>query len=291
MLTQHANHFVGRFQAMASPCELLMDTRDPALAKSLLTLAAQHTWAFEAKFSRYRDDSLCQQINQSRGRPVAIDAEAYRLLSFADRCYQLSDGLFDLTSGVLRRIWRFEPGAMPPSQAEISKCLSRIGWHRVRFNQQQVVLPDGMELDFGGIGKEYAVDRCAALLAQRSPTTPVLVNFGGDIALSRPRGNPWQIGIADTPAITSELPGPIALAQGALATSGDTHRCLVHNGIRYSHILNPKTGWATHGGPRQLTVAGDSCLHAGLLATLALLHGDQAEAFIRQQDVDYWVTP
>ncbi|MBY6185337.1 FAD:protein FMN transferase [Marinobacter hydrocarbonoclasticus] len=288
-LSRQHDHFVGRFEAMACECQILVRTADASLASRLLDAAALRTRAIEAKYSRYLPDNLCARINHSRGAPVPIDDETCRLLSFADTCYRLSGGLFDLTSGVLRQLWHFDGTGRVPQQTEIDALLPRIGWEKLQWNRDWVVLPPGMELDFGGIGKEYAVDCVAALMAELT-SQPTLVNFGGDLALSRPVSSPWRIGLSQG----RRCNGPvhvIEVYQGALATSGDTERFIDHQGRRYSHLLNPKTGWATAGGPSQLTVAGGSCLQAGLLSTLSLLHGSDAEAYIQAQNVPYWLTP
>ncbi|WP_246813963.1 FAD:protein FMN transferase [Ferrimonas balearica] len=290
-LRRQSDHWLGHFDAMACDCQLLMRTDNHALAQRLLEAAVNRTAAIEAKYSRYRRDNLCHRINHSQGQPVAIDAETHRLLSFADTCYRLSDGLFDLTAGALNQLWRFDGTGQVPEQQAIDAMLTRVGWDKVQWNPDWIILPEGMALDFGGIGKEYAVDCVAALMAQLAPQVGVLVNFGGDLALSGPAQPPWQVGITPSEPEQNHTLTRIPLSNGALATSGDTQRCLNHQGVRYSHLLNPKTGWATQGGPRQLTVAGATCLQAGLLSSLALLHGADAEAFIQAQGVRYWVTP
>ncbi|GAA5187455.1 FAD:protein FMN transferase [Ferrimonas gelatinilytica] len=292
-LTRHPDYWRGHFIAMASDCELLIDPCPESRARALLVAAERRVRAIEQKYSRYREDNLVARLHRAEGKPVAIDGETLSLLTFADHCYRLSDGLFDLTSGVLRRAWRFDGCDRLPSQGEIDALLPLIGWERVRYDDSTLSLPAGMELDFGGIGKEYAVDQVAAELARQAPSLSVLVNFGGDIAISVPRAPerpPWQVGIA-TPSKPTQASYPLTLRHGALATSGDSQRFLRHGGVRYSHILNPKTGWATRSGPAQVTVAGQSCLQAGLLATLALLHETEAEAFIRAQQVPYWIQP
>ena len=147
----------------------------------------------------------------------------------------------------------------------------------------------GMEIDFGGIGKEYAVDSCVQVATKIAPKCSVLVNFGGDIAVSHPRQNQpyWFVGIEHpNPEKDSQL--SVTIAQGGLATSGDARRYLIKDGIRYSHVLNPQTGYPVTGAPRSVTVAGENCTQAGLLATLALLQGDQAEIFLEKQGTTHW---
>jgi thiamine biosynthesis lipoprotein len=145
-----------------------------------------------------------------------------------------------------------------------------------------------MEIDFGGIGKEYAVDRALARAQEHTPD-PLLVNLGGDLRVSGPRqdGSPWRVAIEDVDRAGSSA-GLIELSRGALATSGDTHRHLVHEGVRYGHVLDPRTGWPVAGAPRSVTVHADTCTEAGLLAKLALLRGSGAEAFLKLEKVRSW---
>jgi thiamine biosynthesis lipoprotein len=145
-----------------------------------------------------------------------------------------------------------------------------------------------MELDFGGIGKEYAVDRAFERLAALC-SAPFLINFGGDLRTNRaPSHAPWRVGI-ERPDTDRESTLILDLKRGALATSGDSRRYLLKNGIRYGHILDPHTGWPVQGAPRSVTVAASSCTEAGQLATLALLHGPRAREFLDQQQVRYWI--
>ncbi|MDN4503042.1 FAD:protein FMN transferase [Alteromonadaceae bacterium BrNp21-10] len=274
---------------MASPCEILIDGMDRQLAHIITQAAVNECQRIEQKYSRYLPSNLMQRINTSNGKPVAIDDETFRLLSFADSCYQLSDGLFDISSGVLRQAWRFDGSDNIPSHEQISKLLPLIGWPHIIFDQQHITLPKGFELDFGGIGKEYAVDCVAKICHQLNPTQSVLVNFGGDIQVTQPRAKQgfWQIGIED-PNSQQDANKVLRIASGGLATSGDARRFLLKNNKRYGHILNPKTGYPIEDAPRSVTVAAEHCIQSGLLATLALLQGAEAEAFLKQQEVKYW---
>jgi thiamine biosynthesis lipoprotein len=145
-----------------------------------------------------------------------------------------------------------------------------------------------MEIDFGGIGKEYAVDRAYDLLLARCPV-PFLVNFGGDLRVSRPLPHgPWKVGI-ERPDSDRQAAMMLEVEYGALATSGDSQRFLRKDGIRYGHILDPRTGWPVPDAPRSVTVAASSCTEAGLLSTLAVLKGTGAADFLQQQQVRSWV--
>ena len=261
-------------------------SRPAALA--IGAVAAQEAWRIEKKFSRYRDDNVTAWIHRNRGTLIQVDEETAALMDFACQCFELSDGLFDITSGVLRRVWRFDGSDRIPDTAAVDELLPLIGFGKLEWNPPRLLLPEGMELDFGGIGKEYAVDRAYELLAARY-STPFLVNLGGDLRANRPPAHgPWQVGIErpDTEKGPTLL---LDLEHGALATSGDSRRYVLRDGIRYGHILHPGTGWPVLGAPRSVTVAASSCTEAGLLATMALLHGDRAQAFLDEQGVRHWV--
>ena len=288
-LEARSDHYCGRFSAMASPCELLMETDDPELARHLTQLACQEALRIEHKFSRYRHDNLLYQINHSAGQPTAIDDETYRLLTFAHTCYQLSEGMFDLTSGVLRKAWQFDGSDRIPADEQVQALLPYIGWTKVQFNEQSISMPAGMELDLGGIGKEYAVDSVAKICLQHAPDISVVVNFGGDIQVTQSRKNQqsWHIGI-ESLHDQHQAVKLLQIPRGGLATSGDARRFLLKDGQRYSHILNPKTGYPVADAPRSVTVVAAHCIQAGLLATLALLQGPEAETFLQNQGVQYW---
>jgi FAD:protein FMN transferase len=277
------------FTAMASPCEVLLPSTADASALELGNLAAQEAWRIEKKFSRYRDDSVTAWIHENRGTRIEVDAETAALIDFARRCFDLSGGLFDVTSGVLRHAWIFDGSDRVPEAAAIERLMPLVGFEKLEWQSPHLTLPVGMELDFGGIGKEYAVDRAYDLVAARQ-AAPFLINFGGDLRANRraPHG-PWQIGV-ERPDTDRQASMILELEHGALATSGDSRRYLLKHGIRYGHILDPRTGWPVLHAPRSVTVAASSCTEAGVLATLALLHGARAREFLEEQGVvRYWL--
>lgn len=283
------------FSAMASPCEVLVEVSNKDKNKttldnitSLAITITNEVWRIEDKYSRYNEESFCSKINESNGQEVSLDNETYLLLNFADICYNLSDGLFDISSGVLSQVWTFDCSNNIPSKENVSAVLLNVGWNKVQFNEHSITLPTGMKIDFGGIGKEYAVDRCI-LLIKDIIDAPVLVNLGGDLAATKPReGNkPWIIGV-EHPGFENKTDMVVSLYQGALATSGNAKRFLLKDGVRYSHILNAKTGWSIQDAPRSITVASQQCVQAGMLATLSILQGKSAEAYLDEQNIKYW---
>jgi thiamine biosynthesis lipoprotein len=272
---------------MGSPCELLSEADSAGEAHELASLVAAEAWRIEDKYSRYIDNNIIGQINTSLGEVLSVDDETANLVDFAATLNGLSDGAFDVTSGVLRRVWTFDGSDNIPDAGAVEEILSLVGWQQVDWDSPNLRLPAGMEIDLGGIGKEYAVDRSVQILRD-SCTTACLVNFGGDIAVTgAPHDrNAWAVGIE--PASANNRPTLIQLARGALATSGDARRFLQKDGIRYCHVLDPRTGWPVIEAPSSVTVAADSCTQAGMLSTLAMLKGSAAETFLEDQVEQYW---
>ncbi len=282
--------FVGRFTAMASPCELLIDTADRAEAERLGHVAQEEALRVEHKFSRYRTDNIVHEINHSAGKPVAVDHETAGVLDYAATLYDASGGLFDITSGILRRVWKFDGSDRVPSEAAVREILPFVGWDKVTWDSPRFTLPEGMEIDLGGIGKEYAVDRAAGLIAALTARSH-LVNFGGDLFASglRSGGRPWGVGIDDPEHTGDAALYRVEISRTGLATSGDARRFVTWKGKRLGHILNPRTGWPVGDAPRSVTVAAATCLEAGTLATLGYLQGPRASEFLEAQGVRHWV--
>jgi thiamine biosynthesis lipoprotein len=275
---------------MACPCEILIEAAQETLAARILETAAECAWRIEKKFSRYRRESVVQRINESAGQPIEVDDETANLLDFAATLTRLSERRFDITTGVLRKAWTFDGSDRVPSQDQLDALLKCVGWHKVLWRRPTLVLQPGMQIDFGGIGKEYAVDEAARLVEDLAPGLSCLINFGGDVAVRNPRrdGAPWRVGVeaADNAGAAVRL---VHLQRGALATSGDSRRFVLREGRRYSHILDARTGWPVSDAPRSVTVAADTCTQAGTLTTLATLHGAKAEAFLKKSGAQYWL--
>ena len=218
-----------KFTAMASPCEVLLPLMSHHAALAIGTVAALEAWRVEKKYSRYRDDSVTAWIHENRGTTIEVDEETASLIDFAKQCYELSEGLFDITSGVLRRVWRFDGSDRIPTRRQVREVMPFVGWRKVTWRSPQLMLPAGMEIDLGGLGKEYAVDS-ALLRIQQAHPAPALVNFGGDLRVSGPRrdGARWGVAIEAVDEFGA-AEAFLDISDGALTTSGDARRLsLIH---------------------------------------------------------------
>lgn len=283
------------FQAMASPCRLMIEGEDDQAMEASARRCIEEIRRIEHKYSRYRPDSVLSRINAAAGRaPVLIDEETSALLDFAHGLWEMSDGLFDITSGVLRQAWDFR-GGTPPDPEHVEVLLPLVGWSKVVRSREEVGLSiPGMELDFGGFGKEYATDRAAAMLTSDG-FSHALVNLGGDLHATGPRmtwgqePHPWGIEIQHPRPATPDgrdVLVALPLSRGGLATSGDYERFFIHDGKRYCHVLDPRTGWPVC-DVQSVSVVAPSTAIAGAITTIAMLKGPQAKGWLMQQQVAF----
>ncbi|HEY8157745.1 MAG TPA: FAD:protein FMN transferase [Methylobacter sp.] len=279
------------FTAMGTECCLYLYAADPDDAEAIASSAIREVLRIEARYSRYRTDSFLSQINRAaqHGATIEVDEETAGLLDYAFACHQKSAGLFDISAGILRQAWDFSVARLP-EQAVIDRLLPCIGLDKIHWQSPYLSFPvPGMELDFGGIGKEYAADRAAAICASLG-IEHGLVDLGGDIAVIGPLPNhePWQIGIRD-PRNPEAMIMTVQIERGALATSGDYERFIDIAGQRYCHLLNPKTGWPAH-DLSSVSVLADQCLVAGSMASIAMLKGPEGVDWLRQSGVQsIWI--
>jgi thiamine biosynthesis lipoprotein len=275
------------FKAMASRCEVMLAARDDSHAAALAQPAIDEVLRIERKYSRYLPDSVVSRINAAAGgAPLELDDETLGLLDYAGSLFANSGGLFDITSGVLRRAWDFSQPRLP-RQSELAALLALVGWPKVERHGRALRLPlAGMELDVGGFGKEYAADRAAALLAAHGVRAGY-VNLGGDLRVigPMPGGAAWNIAIQD-PRDPARSIASIGVIAGALATSGDYERFFEIGAQRYCHILDPRSGWPVAAW-RSVSVLAPLAVAAGSHATIAMLKGTDALAFLDAAGLPY----
>jgi len=267
--------FTTRFPLMGGQALVrFVHDRGRAEAERIARAVEREAHRIEQKYSRYSALSIVSRINQCAGEsPVVVDEETEFLVQSALEMAALTKGRFDPTVGVLRRVWDFKTDRVPSFQ-ELSELMPLVNAGAVSLRNGSVYLQRrGMEIDLGGVGKEYAVDRVAELL-QGEGVESAIVNFLGDVRTlgSRSDGRPWSIGVVD-PQDPRQCRFTIRAQSGAgVATSGDYERGFLKDGIRYHHILDATTGQPRR-GLSSVTVIAPTTSMAGRLATAAFLLG------------------
>lgn len=276
------------FKAMGSRCELklyLPKEKASDIGQQVISLVKQ----LEAKYSRYQPTSITSKINAAAGKsePVKLDEETARLIDYAAVLHQQSDGLFDITSGILRKAWNFKSNKIP-TEDQLAQLLPLIGWHLVEWQTPYIRLPKAlMEIDFGGYVKEYIADAAANFCIENG-IEHGLINLGGDIHVIGPHldGSPWQVGIQH-PRIPESAIATVAITQGAITTSGDYERFMMIDGIRYSHLLNPFSGQSIQPTYASASVIAPQCIVAGSFSTIALLKSNQEPEWLQEVGLPY----
>ena len=264
------------FHALGTVCRVEARVASHGAAAQLRDFTVRWVAEFEARYSRFRPESLICEINRQAGRDwVTIDAELESLLALCGWFHWTTGGVFDPTALPLTLLWsRMRDRPVLPTSDEVREARALVGWDKVQRQPGRVYLPvAGMALDLGGIGKEYAVDRIFEMLSARG-MMDLLVNFGGDLRIrgEAPTGGAWRVGLED-PRDPARCWAGLALTDRAVATSGDYFRKVEIGGRIYSHLVDPRTGQPITGECHSATVIAESCTEAGILATSGLILG------------------
>ena len=264
------------FRALGTDCAFQFRCEDNKTALQFVADALGWLSAFEGKFSRFKPDSMLSKINQAAGKEwVPVDQEMEKMLDLADAMHRLTEGVLDAATLPLTKVWDWKVvHERLPSDDEIAKAMSLSNWNDVHRKPGKVFLSrEGMGLDFGGFGKEYAVDQVIAVAKQHG-IQDILVDLGRDIFAIGGNGvHPfWHVGIQDG-IKTDQCVGGLAVSGYAVCASGDYARRFEHNGVRYGHILDRRTGWPVRHGLRAVTVIAPSCLLAGIYSTCVFILG------------------
>lgn len=279
------------FASMGCPCEIQLESDDADALRAAAIAAEAEVHRLDRKYSHYRDDSLVAELGRcaDRGEVCTVDDETAALLDLAASLHLQSDGLFDITAAPLTRLWDVRDGRLPSAEA-IDAAQRRVGWSQVVWCRPRLhFTTPGLRLDFGGLVKEYAADR-AAQCCREAGVYHGVVDLGGDLAVVGPHadGRPWLTGIKAPRAAGAVA--EIALHKGALATSGDYERCIVIDGSRYSHIIDPRSGLPVESFA-SVSVVADTCLVAGTATTLAMLFGvERGRGWLRELGLPHlWI--
>ncbi len=266
--------------AMAAPVKLILYAKDQDTAERAWEAVMARLEELNQLFSDYDPESELSRLCTlgGPGRPVAVSRELWEVLSRAKEFSRLSEGAFDVTVGPVVRLWRRARRQKAlPSQARIAEVLQLVGYENLRLDETDhtvELLREGMRLDLGGIAKGYAGDQVLSLLAARG-ISRALVDIGGDIRLGDPPPGTegWRVAIepfgdGDRP------PQVLLLSRCAIATSGDTERFVILGGRRYSHIVDPRSGWALTGN-MQVTIVAPEGVTADALASAVRVMGPE----------------
>jgi len=274
---------------MGSPCEFNIYCDDEVKAKRITQLLTDEINRLEDKYTRYKATSVTSAINAHAGEieGIRLDEETALLINYAESLYQQSDGLFDITSGVLRREWNFKSGKLP-KKSSMQALLLIIGWDKIRWDNPYFCLPiKGMEVDFGGFVKEYTADVLATLCIDNG-IKHGLINLGGDIRVigPHPDGAPWRVGIQHPRKPLTAI-AAVDMYSGGIATSGDYERYMIIDGERYCHLLNPTTGDSIQPYFASVSVVSESCLLAGSFSSIAMLKSQQDKNWLQDIGLPY----
>lgn len=263
------------FQAMGTRCAVKFAAHAGAV-RVLGERIATWTAEFEMRYSRYQPDSLVSRINANAGESwTEIDPETERLFALCDQLVFFTRMAFDPTSLPLIRLWDWKAREQAiPSDADVQRARSLVGWRKLERRPGAVRLPHkDMAIDLGGIGKEYAVD-CVATMIAESGVAGAIVDFGQDVrVVGLPPGKLfWHIGLED-PLKPGTCWCGVAVKDAAVASSGDYHRNRMAGARRIGHIIDPRTGYPVDNGCRVVSVIAPSCTLAGILSTTAFVLG------------------
>ena len=269
------------FLAMDTAMELTVYRREDG--EELLARAREEIQALEKLLSVTDEDSQISALN--RGKRVELAPEAAQLLREALALCADTGGALDITIYPVVRAWGFTTGShQVPSQQELSALLERVDYTQVVLQGDTLTLPEGVELDLGGVAKGYASDRVADLLREAGADC-ALLDLGGSIQAlgSSPDGDPWRVGIRDPQgADASDDLAVVEAADQAVVTSGMYERYFEQDGVRYGHIIDPSTGRPVDNGLASVTIVSPSATLADALSTaLFVLGKDGAAEFWR----------
>lgn len=213
-------------------------------ARAAIDKAYAELERLDALMSEWKPQSPISQVNSAAGlHSVEVPAELRQMIERSNRYSVVTDGTFDITWHGTANIWHFDDSFKVPTRAAVEAARTKVNYRAIRIAGNRIFLPAGMSIGLGGIAKGYAVDRAAQVLA-RAGFIDSVVDGGGDVMLSGTRnGEPWRIGIQDPRQPRGTIIGMMRLSNCALVSSGDYERFRIVDGVRYHHIIDPRTGY------------------------------------------------
>ncbi|MAQ74796.1 MAG: thiamine biosynthesis protein ApbE [Aquimarina sp.] len=237
---------------MGSRFDITVVAEDSLKARNYIDLAADEITRIEKLISSWDPNSQTSEVNRNAGiKEVVVDSELYELIERALGISRLTDGAFDISYASMDKIWKFD-GSMKemPSDVDIRASVSKVGYKNVVLDpdKRTVYLKiKGMKIGFGAIGKGYAADKAKDLLIQRGVEAGI-INASGDMNTwgKQPDGSEWKVAITN-PMDKSKAYALLPIKEGAVVTSGNYEKYVVFNDKKYTHIIDPRTGYPSFG--------------------------------------------
>ena len=233
----------------------------------------------EYLISDWKPTSQVSEVNKNAGiRPVKVDREVFELTQRAIGFSEITNGSFDISFAAMDKIWKFDGSMTEMASVEaIKKSVEKVGYKNIildSINSTIFLKLKGMKIGFGALGEGYATDKCRNMMLTKGIQAGI-INGSGDMSIwgKQPNGKPWNIGITN-PFETDNLIATIPIYNGAVTTSGSYEKFVVFNGKRYSHIINPATGYPAT-GLCSVTVFGPNAETANGLSTSIMVLGNE----------------
>jgi thiamine biosynthesis lipoprotein len=289
---QAASRFEFESKHMGTTFRVVLYAKDEAAAKKAADAAFARVAELDNVMSDYKKDSelmkLCRAFATEVGEPVPVSEDLFFVLSKAEESSRASDGAFDVTVGPVVQLWRLARRTQQlPDPKELAAARAKVGWQKVKLDPKKrtvQLLTPGMQLDLGGIAKGFAADEALRLLRDKHATTRALVAAAGDITCGDPPPDKpaWEVDIA--PIAKGQKPRRLKLANRAVSTSGDLEQFVEINGVRYSHIVDPKTGLGVTGRRSVTVIAKQGITADSMTKAVMLLPPENALALVEATD-------
>lgn len=264
---------------MGTLVEITAQGKDPEKLNRAVKRAFAEVKRIEKMMSDREKGSELARINRNAGmKAVKVSQEILEIITKSIHFSRISQGAFDISWAALAELWDFdqERPVVPPKE-KVAESIKLIDYQKIVVDRESSTVflqVDGMRIGLGGIAKGYAVDRAIQALQQEG-VKDAIVNAGGDLrVIGKKDGQPWRVGIQD-PRGRGKLLGVLEITDTSFATSGDYEKYFSEDGIRYHHLLNPKTGFPAQ-GCRSVTVICASALEADALSTAVFVLGPEA---------------
>ncbi|TDX09909.1 FAD:protein FMN transferase [Flavobacterium sp. S87F.05.LMB.W.Kidney.N] len=293
------HYFTGYSQVLRKRTTLLMGGRfdisivdkDSLSAEQNIDIVIAEITRIENLISDWKADSQISAVNQNAGiQPIKVDREVFELAQRAVKLSEITNGGFDVSFAAMDRIWKFD-GSMTemPSAEAIKKSVEKVGYKNIILDSTESTIflkLKGMKIGFGALGEGYATDKCRAMMIEKGIKAGI-INGSGDMSTwgKQPNGKDWKIGITN-PFKPEKILAVVPLKEGAVTTSGSYEKFVVFNGKRYSHIINPATGYPAI-GLCSVTVFGPNAETANGLSTSMMVLGLKEGLLLLQKFPEY----